>query len=137
MNQNIRAKIVEVINGMTNSPIQAVYSAERSDFPDGIPAVTVSPSDSAPDYSETHATSQKAVFMFKVRAYYPFVDGQETADNELDKVVDALLELFRDKKILGTVADWVAPAPSVWGYEQKNNGLYRKAEITLQVIKYY
>lgn len=132
----IRSKIVDVIEDLEGSPIKQVCRSERSSFT-GYPAVTVSPTEDLADYHETKPNSERGTFVFTVRAYYPFVDGQETADLELEKVVDVLRELFRNKKILGNVADWVAPANSVWGYQKRGDGEMRVADIKVQVIKYF
>lgn len=132
----IRAKLVELIEQMDDSPIQCVTKVEKSTYP-GYPAVSVSPSEEIGDYHETHSLSAKRRYMFNVRAYYPFVDGEETADLELEKVADALLDLFQDKKIIIPAADWIAPAPSVWGYQRKGNGEFRTVQIKLEIIKYY
>lgn len=132
----IRTKIVELINGIENSPIQDVASYEKSSYA-GYPAVSVSPSENLADYHETHSTSTRRAYVFYVRAYYPFVDGEGVADQELEKVADALLDLFQDKSIINSVADWIAPAPSVWGYQRKGNGEFRTVQIRLEIIKYY
>ena len=131
---SIRTKILEVIEDQADK-VKVAYRTDRSQF-DGYPAVIVSPSESEADYNQTAPQSQREVYIFNVRAHYPFTEGQDKADIALEAVVDQLLTIFRDRTVLGSVADWVVPVPSVWGYQTRGEGTFRIAEIKLRVVKY-
>lgn len=132
----IRSKIVEVIEAIPNSPIQEVSRVEKSFF-NGYPAVCLSPTALEADYHETNRTSERRTYVFRLRAYYPFVEGQEDAEIKLEEVIDLLLATFQNKAVLGTAADWVIPIPAVWGYQKRGDGEMRIAELVLQVVKHY
>lgn len=133
--KDIRAAIVAAIPSGAGELIQAVYGYERSTFA-GFPAVVVTPSDNEADYAST--VSDKVTFIFKVRAYYPIGKeaDQEAAEGALEEVVDELLDLFRNRSILGSACEWVVPAPGTWFYEERSEVPYRAAEITLKCIKF-
>jgi len=78
------------------------------------------------------------VFSFKLRAYYTIAKETEaeTAETALEEVVDEILTEFKERNVLGSVCDWVEPAPSVWEYETRGEAVYRVAEVTLRCVKY-
>jgi len=135
--KTIRASIKAVIDAAIagSSTIQECWNYERSTFA-GFPAVIIVPTDNEADYGSTD--NDKMVFAFKIRAYYPIPKEGEHADAEvaLEAVVDELLTLFKARGALGVACDWVAPAPSVWEYEERGEGVYRVAQINLKCIKY-
>lgn len=115
--------------------IQKVYNYERSTF-EGVPAVIVAPTDNEADFGSQ--SKDRLVFVFKIRAYYPIPDEGEHSDAEtaLEEVVDELLTTFRVRDILGGACDWVMPTPSIWQYEERGDGVYRMAEVTLRCVKF-
>ena len=130
--ETIRTKIIEVIS--TATKIQVAYRTERSRF-DGFPAAVVTPSDNEADYGDT--AKDKLTFVFIVRIYQEISkSGQDQADIKLEKAVDELLTMFLNKKVLGTAAEWVEPVNSSWGYQDRETGQLRVAELKLRCRKY-
>jgi len=134
--KNIKAGIKTAIDTLsgTGEKIAVVYDYDRSTF-SGFPAVIISPSENSSDYANTEA--DKVVFVFKVRAFYPITKESEHEDAEkaLEDVVDELLDLFSDRRVV-PACDWVEPAPSAWYYEERGEAVYRVAEITVRCRKY-
>jgi hypothetical protein len=134
--KDIRADIKEAVETLTgaNGKVQAVYAYDRSTF-SGFPAVIISPSENSADYANTE--SDKLVFVFKVRAFYPITkeSEHESAEIALEGVVDDLLNLFSDRRVI-PACDWVEPTPSAWYYEERGEAVYRVAEISLRCRKY-
>lgn len=130
----IRLKIKEKLE--TLSKIQVVYLTDRSSFDYGYPVAIVTPTENESDYGSTCA--DRMVFVFKVRLYYPITkaDTQEADELALQGVVDDVLALFKNRGVLDPVCTWVEPAPSVWQYEERGEGVYRMAEVTLRCVKY-
>ena len=131
--KDIRAAIKGVVDSMDT--VQSAYAYEKSTF-DGFPAVIVVPTDNESEYATNQ--NDRQVFVFKLRAYCPIPKESEHAAAEiaLEEVVDELLTSFRERDILGTACDWVEPSPSVWQYEERGEGVYRVAEVTLRCVKY-
>lgn len=133
MFKDIRQKIKDTL--LTIDKIQNVYIADRSRF-EGFPVAVVSPSENETDYGSTH--KDRRVFVFKVRLYYP-IKGESTQEAEelaLEEVVDDVIKKFNKRSVLDPVCDWVEPVPSIWQYEERGEGVFRMAEITLRCIKY-
>ena len=131
----LRTKIHEVITAqVTEVDNLYIYRTERSKY-DGYPAIVIAPSDSESDYNDT--SQQADTFVFNVRVYKDVVDGGiDEADLRVEKVVDQLLEVFRNRSALGNApdrVDWVIPAPSRWGWEGNTEiGVKRFAEVKLR-----
>jgi len=116
--------------------IEQVFRTSRSEI-DGYPVALVIPSENQADYNHTGPTSNKETYVFTVRIIYPFTEGQETADLRLEEALDELLDLFRDRTVLGSVVDWVKPVPSVWGYQDNGmGGVFRIADMKIEAVKY-
>ncbi|MDF1498520.1 MAG: hypothetical protein P1P85_04180 [Patescibacteria group bacterium] len=134
--KDIRAAIVsKLTDSVTKIQSGCVYGYDKFAL-DGMPAAVVVPSDNEADYGST--SSDKLVFVFKVRFYYDRTKESEegAAETALEEVVDQALTAFKERNVLGSVCDWVEPIPSVWQYEERGETLYRVAEITLRCIKY-
>jgi len=131
--KDIRAAIVAKVDELAK--VQKTYGYDPSTI-EGIPAVVVSPSDNEADYGST--SQDRLVFVFKLRAYYTIAKETEaeTAETALEEVVDEILTEFKERNVLGSVCDWVEPAPSVWEYETRGEAVYRVAEVTLRCVKY-
>jgi len=131
--KDIRAAIVAKVDALTK--VQKTYGYDPSTI-EGIPAVVVSPSDNEADYGST--SQDRLVFVFKLRAYYTISKETEAeaAETALEEVVDEILTDFKERNVLGSVCDWVEPAPSVWEYETRGEAVYRVAEVTLRCVKY-
>lgn len=119
-----------------NAPLVAeVYRADQPKF-DKWPAVIVTPSDNETDYGDT--SMKKMDITFIVRAHYLISqDGNQQADEAMDEVLDQLLTIFLDSTVLdATSCEWVNPTPGVWGYQDREVGQVRTAEIKLKCRKY-
>ena len=134
--KDIRAAIkAKIIASIDKAQTDCVYGYDKMTL-EGMPAIVIVPSDNEADYGST--SNDRIVFAFKVRVYYERTkeDEQGNAEVAIEEVVDQILDTFRERDVLGDVCDWLEPAPSVWGYEERGETLYRMAEITLRCIKY-
>ena len=133
--KDIREAIKTAVDEQVKS-VQKSYTYERSTFSDGYPAMVIVPTDNEADYGSTQ--KDRVVFVFKLKTYYEIKkEGEhDEAEGFLEAVVDETLTRFRDRAILGSACDWVEPAPSIWYYEERSEGVYRVAEITLRCVKY-
>jgi len=134
MFSEIRTAIIDKINNDLTK-IQVAYRSDRSTL-EGFPAAVVSPSENEADYAST--ASDKRTYAFKVRVYYPIKEESEhdSAEVALEEALDEMLTAFSTRDALGAACDWIAPVPSVWQYEERAEGLYRMAELTLRCIKH-
>lgn len=134
--KNIRAAIkAKIIASIDKAQTDCVYGYDKMTL-EGMPAIVIVPSDNEADYGSN--SNDRIVFAFKVRVYYERTkeDEQGDAETALEEVVDQILDTFREREVLGDVCDWLEPVPSVWGYEERKETVYRVAEITLRCIKY-
>lgn len=132
MFSTIRTAIIDKINDDLTK-IQVAYRSPRSTF-SGFPAAVVEPSDNEADYSST--ADDKRTYAFKIRVYYPIKDESDydTAETALEEALDEMLDAFSARGALGTACEWVKPVPSVWQYEERSEGVYRMAELTLRCV---
>lgn len=129
----IRSSIVAKIKSDADK-IASTYPSDRSVF-ESFPSAIVTPSESIADYSDS--SMDQMDIGFTIRVHQPIAqDGQTDADSILDGVVDQLLTIFTQKNVLGIACDWVLPVPSVWGYQDRESGPMRTAEIRLKCRKY-
>ena len=134
--KDIRAAIkTKIIASIDKAQTDCVYDYDKMTL-EGMPAIVIVPSDNEADYGST--SNDRIVFAFKVRVYYERTeeDEQGAAEIATEEVVDQILDTFRERDVLGDVCDWLEPAPSIWGYEERKETIYRVAEITLRCIKY-
>jgi len=132
--KDIRAAIKKLIDDNADT-IQEVYSYERSTF-GGFPAVVIAPSDNEAEYGST--TNDKLTFVFKIKIYNEVAKEaeHEEAEEVMEGAVDELLSLFLGRGVLGSACEWVTPVPGTWYYEERANGLYRVAELTIKCVKH-
>jgi hypothetical protein len=136
MYSTFRQAIIEKINSSDLDGIAQAYRTDRSSIAK-FPAALVFPTESSAEYFETAPGSNKETYNFTVRVIHPFVEGQEKADLAIEKALDQLITVFRDRNALGPgVADWVTPVPSIWGYQDRGTGQARIGEIRLSVVKH-
>lgn len=142
MFETIRQAIIDLLNSDAITKIAVAYRTDRSQL-DKYPAAIVSPTEVESDYFQTAPKSNKETYIFTIRILEPFVEGQDNADIVLEKAVDELIGKLRDRNVLGnlpnnggSVADWVEPVPSVWGYQERPNGTMRVAELKVRAIKH-
>lgn len=134
MFSTIRTAIIDKINNDLTK-IQVAYRTDRSTL-DGFPAAVVSPSENEADYAST--SDDRLVYAFKIRVYYPIKNEseQDSAELALEEALDEMITAFTARNALGSACDWLAPIPSAWQYEERADGLYRMAELTLRCITY-
>jgi hypothetical protein len=134
MFSTIRTAIIDKINDDLTK-IQIAYRTDRSTF-EGFPAAVVSPSENTSDYSST--SDDKRVYAFKIRVYYPIKDeaDYDPAEIALEEAIDEMLGVFNKRESLGGACEWLEPVPSVWEYEERGEGIYRMAELTLRAITF-
>lgn len=137
----IRQSIIDLINSPSVKHIQVAYRTDRSQV-DGYPAALVIPTESQAEYHQTSPESNKETYLFTIRIIVPITDkGQDAADMKLELAVDELIAILRDRKALkdgdgNPVVDWLAPVPSSWGYQDREVGQCRIAQLNLQATKY-
>jgi hypothetical protein len=131
----IRTAIINKLNSDAVTKIQVAYRTDRSTL-EGFPAAVVSPSDNAADWSSTD--KDRRTYAFKIRVYYPIKKEaeQDTGEIALEEALDELLSVFSSHDALGDACDWIEPVPSVWAYEERSEGVYRMAELSLRCIVY-
>ncbi len=142
----IRQAIVDKITAEmvgSGKVVSFVYRSDKSRF-EGYPALIITPSDNDADYGDSSMKEYNPVFT--VRAHVPINvqeedgeavdDGQEGADDTMDEVIDQLLTIFANSSALGTACEWVHPATGVWGYQDREIGRVRVAEVKLRCRKY-
>ena len=110
MFSTIRTAIIDKINNDLTK-IEVAYRTDRSSY-DGFPAAVVSPSENEADYAST--ASDRRVYAFKIRVYYPVKSEseQDAAELALEEALDEMLDVFRQRDSLGTACDWVEPIPA-------------------------
>lgn len=130
LRQAILDKIVSV-----ETTIQEAYFEERSSF-DGSPAAVVGMSSNEALYEST--SLDKVTFGFQIRIFIPIVDETHTAEVEtrMGKAYWEVLRMFKRRDVLDGLADIVRPVPSIWGFEQRGDAVYRFAEINLQCVAF-
>ncbi len=133
MEKNIRNAIVTVLQNL--GIFEAVYTSEVSEYA-GYPVAIVSPSDNDSDYGSTEA--DKVTFSFKIRIIYLIKKGsdQNGVDDKMYDLSESILNAFKTRGALGNVCDWIQPVPSIWGTEDRGEGVLRTREFTIKCKKY-
>ncbi|HOB89787.1 MAG TPA: hypothetical protein PKG74_00440 [Candidatus Colwellbacteria bacterium] len=131
----IRQALLDLLNGESITKIKQAYRTEVSEI-SAYPVAIIAPSEHDADYHQTSPSSNKETYIFTIRVIYPFTEGQATADLALEQALDELIGVLRDKTCLGSAADWIKPVPGRWGYEQREGGVMRIAELNVQAVKY-
>lgn len=134
MYQIIRQQIIDVLNSSDVSRIKKAFRTQSADLTE-FPVALVFPTESDAEFSQTSPESNRETYSFTIRVIYPFTEGQDKADIELEQAVDQVIETFRDRNRI-PFADWVQPVPSRWGYVDRANGTNRVADITIRCVKY-
>lgn len=115
--------------------IKEAYFEERSSF-NGSPAAVIGMSSNEAAYEST--AIDKMTFGFQVRIYIPLPDEQHTAEVEerMGKAYWEVLRMFKRRDVLDGMADIVRPTPSIWGFEVREDIVYRFSEINLQCVAF-
>ncbi len=131
--QDIRQKIIDVLTAQATT-VQAVYRSDASQF-SGYPAVTVSPSGDEADYGDQAKDKNIVTFILRIYQEIP-QSGQDAAEIKLEGAVEQIISIFRVRNVLSGAADWVDPAPSIWGYQERETGPVRVVEVRLRCRVY-
>lgn len=117
------------------STIQEAHFEEVARF-DGSPAAVIGVSSNEALYNSN--TTDRITFVFQVRIYIPLPEGNATEEVErnMGKAYWDVLSMFNSRKALGASADIVEPIPSIWGYEERGEGIYRFAEVIVRCVKF-
>lgn len=139
MHGAIRTAIIEKLQGLveeSDSPLAAAYRTPRSQV-EGTPFAVVSPSERQADFASTGSVD-RLTFVFVVHIYNRLTneDTREAEELFLENCVDDVLMLFAQRNALDPACDWVAPVPGAWSEETVADGVYLKATITLNCVKY-
>ena len=115
--------------------IQEAFFGEREKF-DGSPAAVVGVSQNEALYNSQK--TDKLTFVFNVRIYIPVTPGADDDEVEvrMGKAYWQLLNMFSLRGVLNPHADIVEPIASIWGYEERANGILRFSEINLRCVIY-
>jgi hypothetical protein len=130
----LRQAVLDVITA-DETTIQEAYFEERSEF-DGSPAAVVGVSQNDALYNSQHL--DRMTFVFQVRIYIPINVNEDIHDVEIrmGKAYWETLRLFKARDVLGTAADFVEPIPSIWGFEERGEGVFRFCEINIRCAKF-
>lgn len=115
--------------------IQDAYFEQRSEF-EGSPSAVIGVSQNEALYNSNKA--DRMTFVFQIMIYIPLKSDSEAHAVEINmgKAYWEVLRMFSTRGVLGSNADFVEPIPSVWGFEERDSGIYRFAEINLRCVKY-
>jgi hypothetical protein len=132
-NQLRQAVLDKLLTETTN--IAEAHFEEKSSFASS-PAAVVGVSSNEALYNSQK--TDRVTIVFQIRIYIPLKDEEHTLETEtrMGEAFWATLLLFNKRDALGAHADFVEPLPSIWGFEERGNGVYRFSEINLRCVKY-
>lgn len=131
---NLRQAILDKIVS-TQTTIQEAYFEQRSEF-EGSPAAVIGVSTNEALYNSNKA--DRMTFVFQIMIYIPLKGDSDAHAVEINmgKAYWEVLNMFNKRACLGTNADIVEPLPSAWGFEERDAGIFRFAEINLRCVKF-
>lgn len=128
----ILAKIVE-----DETTIQEAFFEQRSEF-NGSPAAVIGVSQNEALYNSQHL--DRMTFVFQVMIYIPLDKNTDANSTELamGQAYWEVLHMFNKRGVLDGIPGLeniqVEPIPSVWGFEERGDGILRFAEINLRCV---
>lgn len=129
--QAIKTKLLTLDIGEVNLYEKVGFSS--------VPAVNVTMSGSDSEFWSV-ANNQRG-YNFILRVFIPFNSNtevdKEVSESTIGDVVDSILDAFDSDITLGDLALFLRAAPSSWGYVDIEEGLFRSADIRLQVVKQF
>ena len=133
---NLRQAILDKITG-DETTIQEAYFEQRSEF-EGSPAAVIGVSQNEALYNSSDL--DRMTFVFQIMIYIPLksdTDAHEVETN-LGKAYWEVLHMFNQRGCLDGIEGMenihVEPIPSIWGFEERGEGIYRVAEINLRCV---
>jgi len=131
---SIIAAIKSILQGITD--IQEVWDYDKGTFT-GYPAVVVYPSENRNDFETT--SQNRRQYVFTVRVHIPMeatgATDHEKADRVMREVLDLIIDAFDKKYTLNGAVQLSFATPSVWGYQTRESGVIRVAEIKLTCVQ--
>lgn len=129
---NLRQAILDLIT-TDETTIQEAYFEQRSSF-SGSPVAVIGVSQNEALYNSTEV--DRMTFVFNVQIYIPLKDDSSahTVETNMGKAYWEVLHMFNQRGVLDGYADIVEPIPSVWGFEERGDGIYRYCEINLRCV---
>lgn len=131
---NLRQAILDKITA-DETTIQEAYFEQRSEF-GGSPVAVIGVSQNEALYHSQKA--DRMTFVFQIMLYIPLTDQEDTHDVEINmgKAYWEVLHIFNQRGCLEGHADIVEPLPSVWGFEERAESIFRFAEINIRCVKF-
>jgi len=131
---SIIAQIKLLLEAITD--IKEVYDYDRGTF-SGYPAAVIYPTENKNDFETT--TQNRVQYVFTIRLHEPMESTSATdhakADRILREVVDKVIAKFDKNYTLNNAVHFCYATPSVWGYQTRETGAVRVAEIKLTCVK--
>jgi len=131
---SIIAAIKSKLESLTD--IKEVWNFDKGKFT-GYPAAVVFPSENKSAFETT--TQNRREYVFTIRIHQSMestgATDHEKADRILRETIDAVITAFDADYSLGGVVNFCQATPSAWGYQTRESGAVRVAEITLTCVK--
>lgn len=131
----IKPQIKTILDGIADIGVTYLFDKGRLEK---YPAAVIYPSENANDFETT--SQNLTTYVFTVRLHYPMEeaggDTHEKADRILGEVIDQVIDAFdkRDNLTLGGTAKFIRATPSIWGYQTRETGILRTAEVRLECV---
>ena len=122
---------------LTVPEIKEVHDHDKGKFA-GYPAAVIFPTENKSDFETT--TQNLREYAFTIRLHEPMevvsgVTDHEKADRILRETVDNVITEFDNKFTLNGAVNFCRATPSVWGYQTRESGVVRVAEVRLSCFK--
>ncbi len=114
--------------------IARVYRNNRPKL-EKFPAAVVTPTESEGENEDS--ANDRMTFVFKVLLYYPVrkEEDYDLAEPALGKALDEVLTMFLPRDALLPTCEFIRPTMGVWGWEERADGIYRIATVTIKCEK--
>jgi len=128
---NLTAYIKKKLEGIAEIEFVEDYDAAKLN---GYPAATFNPTEHAADFHTT--TENLRSYIFTIRLYQEMKKtSPKQAEKILRELVDKVLDEFDKDPNLGGNCDWSLALPSRWGFQEREAGPVRVAELRLTCNK--
>ena len=121
---------------LTVPEIQEVHDFDKGKFA-GYPSAVIFPTENTADFETT--TQNLVEYVFTIRLHHPMEnmgsDSHKNADRILRETVDKVLIAFNGNFSLNSTVSFCKALPSTWGYQQRDTGILRVAEIKLNCVQ--
>ena len=133
---SLRQAILDRISG-DETTIQEAHFEQRSEF-EGSPAAVIGVSQNEALYNSNQM--DRLTFVFQVMIYIPLKSDTDAHEVEINmgKAYWEVYHMFNQRGVLDGIEGLeniqVEPIPSIWGFEERAEGIYRFAEINLRCV---